>query len=290
MIIVNIHGRLGNQMFEYALYRCLERQGKDVYVDLSCNRQHDEMQGIVADIKYNLDIFNPVYKVADSKIVREWTEEGKRRNFFKRWKYRLFPGMCKCYEEKKTGIFDNNVFKIDDVYLSGYWQSEKYFSEIKDEVITMYKFPDNFSDYQKGILERIQKKYSVSVHVRRGDYLKHPEIYGNTDLDYYRKAMRYIEERKENIQFFMFTDDIAWVSNNFKVSNMIVVNKNYNLIQDNLDMALMTKCNANIVTNSSYSWWGAWLNLDNDKIVIAPKIWEKNSKTTDIWCRDWIKI
>lgn len=290
MIIISIKGRLGNQMFEYALYKCLQQQGKEVYVDLACNRQNDEQRGIFADIRYNLEIFQPNYKIADWKITQEWLRDRENRNLLRRWKYRVFPDTCKYYGEKKTGIFDYNVFKMDDVYLDGYWQSEKYFLDVKDEVQKLYQFPLIYSDYQKSILEKIYSKYAVSVHIRRGDYLQHPEIYGKTDLSYYQRAIQYIEERVEDVHFFVFTDDVVWAKQHFCESNITVVENETDLLVSNMDMALMAQCKDNIITNSSYSWWGAWLNSNHKKMVIAPRVWEVNNKMTDIWCDDWIKM
>lgn len=290
MIIISIQGRLGNQMFEYALYECLRYQGKEVYVDLACNRQHDEDKGIMTDVQYNLGIFQPQYEIADPRIVQEWLMDGVNRNFMKRWEYRFFINHCKYYQEKKPGCYDANVFRLEQVYLCGYWQSEKYFCNIAPQIRKIYQFPNSFSKYQKELLDKIKKTNSVSLHIRRGDYLQHPEIYGNTNLNYYAEAMQYLERRKENLHFFLFTDDILWAKKHFQSRNITIVERTENLIESNLDMALMSQCNYNIIANSSYSWWGAWLNQNPNKIVIAPKIWAKNSKMTDIWCDGWIKI
>lgn len=290
MVIVSLQGRLGNQMFEYALYKCLQSKGREVYLDLACNRQHDEQKGIIADIKYNLGIFQPDYQIADEEIVKEWLHDKENRNLWKRWEYRIFPERCSYYEEKKTGTLDRQVFRLDDVYLCGYWQSEKYFTDIKDEIRNIYEFPNLFTDYQRSVLDKVSKGNSVSVHIRRGDYLQCPEIYGTIDKKYYQDAMRYLEERIENLHFFFFTDDIVWAKQNYTGKNITIIEDNADLLSNNLDMALMAACSHNIIANSSFSWWGAWLNRNPRKTVIAPQRWEVGKKMPDIWAEGWIKI
>lgn len=290
MVIIGINGRLGNQMFCFALYQCMLKMKKDVFVDLACNRVNGE-QGICSDVKYNVEMFGLDYRIADEDIVMEMLEDGRDRNIWKRWEYRLAPSRCKFYEEKNQGTFDKRIFELDDVYLHGYWQTQKYFVKVADDIHRMYQFPDSFSDYQKRLLGEMADKYSVSVHIRRGDYLWRPDIYGTVNLEYYRNAMEYIQKRKENVHFYVFTDDIPWVKQNFKGNNITVVeNDSDDLLINNLDMALMAKCKDNIIANSSFSWWAAWLNMNKEKIVIAPRKWEVNKPTKDIWCKNWIKM
>ena len=290
MVIVSIKGRLGNQMFCMALYRSLMKSGRDVYVDLACDRDSGKQNGIISAARYNIDLFSCDYRVADSKIVSEMIQDGRNRNIWKRWEYRLFPSRCLYYEEQAQGIYNPLVFRLDNVYLTGYWQSEKYFASIDEDIRQMYRFPDIYSDYQRNMLENIRNTNSVSVHVRRGDYLLHPEIYGTVSLEYYRKAMRYIQERRENVSFYLFTDDIVWARENFKGKNIVIIEDNKDLLTGNLDMSLMAHCKDNIIANSSFSWWGAWLNDNPGKIVVAPEKWEKNKCMRDIRCEGWIKI
>ncbi len=290
MVIISINGRLGNQMFCFALYQCMLKMGKDVFVDLACDRENGE-QDICSDLKYNAGIFNLDYRIADKDVAIEMIKDGCERNIWKRWKYRLMPSRCKFYGEKKQGTFDKRVFELDDVYLHGYWQTEKYFAAIADEIRRIYRFPDLYSDDQRKMLDKITAKHSVSVHIRRGDYLKRPDIYGTVSLEYYKNAMEYIQKRKENVHFYMFTDDIPWVEQNFKGKNITIVkNESNDLLTRNLDMALMAECEDNIIANSSFSWWAAWLNHNQDRTIIAPKEWEVNKLTKDIWCNNWIKM
>lgn len=290
MVILSINGRLGNQMFGFALYQYLKDLGKDVFVDLVCNRSNGE-QGLWSDVKYNTALFNLNYRIADEDLVKDMLADGCDRNIWRRWQYRIIPSRCKYYAEKKQGTFDKKIYKLEDVYLHGYWQTEKYFVEAADEVRRMYRFPDLYTDYQKRILDEISMKYAVSVHIRRGDYLVHPDIYGTINLEYYKKAMEYVRQRRENVHFYVFTDDIPWTKENFMGNDITVIeNIGGDLLTNNLDMALMAECKDNIIANSSFSWWAAWLNNNQNKIVIAPRIWEANKATKDIWGKDWIRM
>ena len=271
MIIVNIQGRLGNQMFGIALYKQLLKMGKDVYVDLSYNRSRKKKERAAFAIEPNIGLFDFNYKVIDDETALEYLRDRENRTLIKRWEYRIFPQRCKCYEEKATAVYDKNVFRLDDVYLNGYWQSEKYFLDAADEVRKMYQFPDLFSDYQKRMLGKIEETESVSLHIRRGDYLNFPEIYGTVTLDYYKRAMAYLQERKENIHFYVFSNDVLWAKRNFVGDDITVIEENNELITSNLDMHLMKSCKDNIIANSSFSWWAAWLNSHEKKTIIAPK-------------------
>lgn len=276
MVVVSIKGRLGNQMFGFALYRQLLKMGKEVYVDFL----HEPL----------IDFFAFQYNVIDKETALEYLKDRDNRNIIKRWEYRIFPQRCLCYEEKATGVFDKNVLRLDEVYLNGYWQSERYFSDVTEEIRRMYRFPDLLTDYQQKMLDEIQSKQSVSMHIRRGDYLEHPELYGTITMEYYDRAMRYIQERKENVYFYIFTNDIPWAMQNFKRDNTFIIEDSGHADTGNLDMALMAACKDNIIANSSFSWWGAWLNRNQEKIVIAPKEWEVNRSTRDIWCKGWLKM
>ena len=109
-------------------------------------------------------------------------------------------------------------------------------------------------------------------------------------MDYYECAMKYIQERKENVYFYIFTNDIPWAEQHFRGENIFVVEDSGSPAIDNLDMALMSACKDNIIANSSFSWWGAWLNQHQEKIVVAPKAWEVNRSTGDIWCKGWLRM
>jgi hypothetical protein len=177
----------------------------------------------------------------------------------------------------------------DESYLEGFWQSEKYFSTIKEEILDIFYFDALFNDKFKLTIKQITNPESVALHVRRGDYLTNKN-HLVLDLEYYEKAIKYLTIKLKNPKIFIFTDDIDWCKLNLKI------NLPYHYIHGNKDweeLKLMTLCNHFIIANSTFSWWGAYLNKSLLKIVICPKIWfpESNYKNIeDIFIQNWIKI
>jgi hypothetical protein len=182
----------------------------------------------------------------------------------------------------------NELPKIDNnVLLYGYFQSEKYFSNIKDEIREM------FTNYQVKMDNKLnyifKNDVTCSVHVRRGDYLKHPNHHPTQNMSYYIEAM---DKMSKNTTFIVFSDDIDWCKENFASYN-----RNYIFMENNKDyedLYYMSKCNNNIICNSTFSWWGAWLNNSANKIVVAPKKWFGSALSThntdDLYCENWVKI
>lgn len=286
VIIVKFKGGLGNQMFQYALYKKLKKEGKRVKADLSHYSEEQESMPFVLEKVFPKIILER----ADKKETNYYTQKQNEMSFIKKgiaffnWKARYYTS------EKENGVFNKKVFSLRKGVVDGYWQSEKYFTDIKEELIDDFEFDIKdvkLQQYQQSIIPE-----AVSVHIRRGDYLKHPEIYGDIcDLDYYKRAMDYLCEKLVNPQFYFFSDDLEWVKSVFNGYNITIVNReNYVLYQDWYDMFLMSKCKCNIIANSSFSWWGAWLNRNDEKLVIAPKNWFQGEETPDIWCPEWKRM
>ena len=182
----------------------------------------------------------------------------------------------------------------DDIYLDGYWQSEKYFHEYANQIREYFTFRLPFSNKNAEIAERIAKANAVSLHVRRGDYANSPKTtatHGLCSLDYYRVAIDYVIAHVIQPHFFIFSDDIAWVKANLNIgSSAFFIDHNANQESYN-DMRLMSLCKHNIIANSSFSWWGAWLNQNAEKIVIAPKQWfSKSTDTSDLIPAGWVRL
>jgi len=178
-------------------------------------------------------------------------------------------------------------------YIYGDYQSERYFENIKDIIRKDFTLKNKISDKNKKILEKIQSTNSISIHLRGGDYIrgKKSDFHGTCSTEYYNKA---IEEMRSNVNspfFFIFTDDIDWAKSHiiFPESSVIVSNKDNKPYEE---LLLMSKCKHNIIANSTFSWWGAWLNSNVNKIVIAPRKWFNNSSinTEDIVPKSWIRI
>lgn len=177
---------------------------------------------------------------------------------------------------------------INDGTLSGFFQSEKYFKDYRNEILNLFEIDDvTYSDLVRKYGELINKD-TCSIHVRRGDYIGLSEYHQVLDMEYYINSVNRIGEEKH---YLIFSDDINWCQDNF---NFI---KNKTIIKNNLDyqdLYLMSLCKNNIIANSSFSWWGAWLNINNNKTVIIPKNWfgvrYSNHNTNDLYCDDWIKM
>ena len=196
------------------------------------------------------------------------------------------------YKEKEFN-FNPSIFNIAErnVYLEGYFQSENYFVKHEKQIRKDFEIISPLKEQTQQTIAYIQKVNSVSLHIRRGDYLQH--AMHNTDKsEYYKTAMSIIENKIENPVYFIFSDDIPWAKENFK-TNFDTIFIDFNDALTNFeDLKLMLSCQHNIIANSSFSWWGAWLNNYENKIVIAPKLWfnDDSMNTIDIIPESWIKI
>lgn len=174
-----------------------------------------------------------------------------------------------------------------NVALSGYFQSEKYFLDLKDSILNLFSYSN---EHKENVLKKhsFLNNNSCSIHVRRGDYVSLSNIHPIQSITYYMKAVRQMPE--ESV-FIIFSDDIDWCKNNFpNIPEKFIFIEN---ISDHESLLMMSLCKNNILSNSSFSWWGAWLNQNKDKKVIVPSKWFGNSvnhDTKDLYCKDWIKI
>ncbi len=267
MIIVRIVGGLGNQMFQYAYAKSLQQKGFDVQIDTSKFKTYKLHGGYQLD-KYNIDL-----KVAG--IIPTFLSLVKIKKNVK----------------EKNLLFNENLFNLKgNEFVKGYFQTEKYFKEIREILLEQFqksrKNTESTDIFSKQILGTT---HSCSLHVRRGDYVsnsKNHTIHGVCDLDYYNRAIEFILSKEKQTTFFIFSDDILWAKENLKIENAIFVDHK---CTPHEDIYLMSLCKNNITANSSFSWWGAWLNKNKEKIVISPKQWYV-SKKTNIICDDWIKL
>lgn len=284
MIIVKLQGRLGNQMFQYALARKLQKQGKEVYIDssiLKFDGNHNEL-GIFEGTNHIVE--------ADIQAVKELGD--CKKTFLAKVKRKLFG-------YKKTHILENGygyhpeVFDLDHVYLEGYWQTEKFFKDIEQVIREDFQFSTIVDPQNKEMLQKIETCQAVSMHIRRGDYLseKNAPMHGNICTKaYYDKAISYMKEKVENPIFFVFTDDAKWAGQEYgNTEEFVIVDINHG---DNSyrDMQLMSLCKHHIIANSSFSWWGAWLDANPEKIVVAPSKWFNLAETPDVWCEEWMRM
>lgn len=181
-----------------------------------------------------------------------------------------------------------------DCYLAGYWQSEKYFRGATADIRADFTFRIPPANRNAELAEQIGQMNAVSLHVRRGDYAKNPQTnatHGLCPVDYYRAAVQYVSERVERPNFFIFSDDIAWAKKHLEIGlSRQYVDHNHGAESYN-DMHLMSLCGHHIIANSSFSWWGAWLNPNPDKIVVAPMKWfANNNNIEDLLPQNWVSL
>jgi hypothetical protein len=251
MIISKILGGLGNQMYQYAIAKSIAVKNNDSFkLDVSGFESYSLHNG------YRLNLFNIDGDVATHEDIVSLKGHStvvhkvlKKLNIYK---------VDTFYREKEITLFDKEVFNYGDLYLDGYWQNELYFQDIRDILLTEFTLKDGISKSMISIQEQIENSESVSIHVRRGDYLNHP-------------------------------DDIQWCKDNFTFIDKCHFLEEGGTELD--DMTLMSKCSHNIIANSSFSWWGAWLNNKSNRIIIAPKKWMAINPNNYKWASsDWLEL
>ena len=305
MVILKMWGGLGNQMFIYALVKRLIKEGKTVKVDMEWFDLIDSHNG------YELErIFGISFPIANSSEVKKYADN--KIGLLNTLNSRVLKAKNqKVFQGHKSITYYQEVLGYDDVYLQGYWQSEKYFKSIETEIREIFKFAKT-SKIKEKIFMRIQENIressnTVSLHVRRGDYFSNKKggikallrqlLYGKVELggvcteEYYSNAVDFIENKTVNPHYYVFSDDIEWCKINLRLPEGRYTFVDINTRENSyLDMYLMSQCNHNIIANSSFSWWGAWLNSHDDKIVIAPDRWFKDGYSGDIIPEDWITV
>ena len=284
--IVKFNGGLGNQMFQYAFARALEAETNTKTVfDMSFFEKKYARP-------FELDIFN----VKVETIT----------NFWDKLKLKLIWKLRKKLNGKKIlGInfycephfeFDEKLFKLDkNTYIEGFFQGEKYFKDIEDIIRADFQFKNMPNEQNQVLIEKINATNSISLHIRRGDYVqkkRYQNVYATCSLDYYKRGVEYIAGMFENPTLFIFSDDIEWVKENLQLPYEGVYVSHNTGNRSYEDMRLMSLCKHNVIANSSFSWWGAWLNNNKEKVVIAPKKWFNDEKIvqTDVIPKDWVRI
>ena len=293
MIIIRLKGGLGNQAYQYAAAKSLAlRKNKKLYLDLSYLLM-DRLRDYCLDVFPNI---NETEIILTKEISKKLTRikkvflaaNGKPANKTSTY----------YYLEKKLQFTELDYIDEDIVYLDGYFQGEKYYLDIKDKILHDFYLPEKRESKNAQLLNDIKNTESISIHFRRGDYISDPQVRKDMDnictFDYYQKAINHIQSATaKRLHFFVFSDEIDWVKKNFIMPpkfNVIYV-ESYPEFGEATDMWLMSKCKHNIVANSTYSWWGAWLNTNKNKIVCAPSKWHIDRVSDDDLIPErWIKI
>lgn len=279
-------------MFQYAAGRALSlERGVPFCLDISGFSSYGLHHGFELQ-----RIFNCAAGIANEAVIRDilgWQSSSHIRRLLLRKEMASFRRK-ELVIEPQFNYWPGIKHVPNDCYLLGYWQSEKYFSQSASQIRADFTFRQSLEDQNEKLTQQIINVNAVSLHVRRGDYASNPKTtatHGLCTLDYYRHSIQYIAERVQQPNFFIFSDDIAWVRDNLNFpyqSQYVDCNsgkESYN------DMRLMSMCNHHIIANSSFSWWGAWLNPKLDKIVLAPKNWFANqADSSDLLPQSWVKL
>lgn len=309
MIIIQLSGGLGNQMFQYALFLQLKNLGKTVKIDDASGFAEDEQRDFALapfGVRYERPTREELIQMLDSSMF-----------FWSRVRRRLLGRKRKSYfEEDKR--YHPEIMTWDDIYLEGYWQTEKYFAASADLVrqtydtdrLLAYVAAERPAEGLEAYLARMESGESVSVHIRRGDYLlpAGQKLYGGIcTAAYYREAMRRMKRERPDCRFYLFTNDKAWIRERLAretaamggavsaedralAESVEIVELGGNGRSDYAEFALMSRCRHNILANSSFSWWASYLNRNADKIVLAPDRWLNGWDCEDIYRQDMRRV
>jgi hypothetical protein len=269
MIIVRLIGGLGNQFFQYAMGRRLaEKHKTTLKIDISPFEEYKLH-------KYSLWAFNIQEDIASKEEIKALT-----------------------YKKEKHFHFDSDVLdSSDDVYLEGYWQTEQYFKDIPEIIRQEFSVKTPLAGRDKELAKQTKSCDAVSLHIRRGDYV--PLTYGDQifdacDLGYYFESIRLLLSQVQDPHFFIFSDDPEWARDNLKLSHPTTLVDHNDASRNYEDLRLMGFCQHHIIANSSFSWWGAWLNPNPHKRVFAPKKWfndnVRNLDPKDIIPSLWVRL
>ncbi len=306
-IISKINNWLWNQLFQYAIWRKLS-------IKNSTNLELDAFDLIYDKLRtFELNKFNTKFTFLDKNIIpfyhlRLFLKNNFLKSLFEVIFFSIAYKFKNNFFKEKDKWFDDRINTLSNwVYLSGYWQSEKYFNDIKDILLNDITPKDDIWITNKNLIIEIEKSNSVSIHFRRTDYKLHitnlKSGLKTCNIDYYIRAINIIWEKVKSPVYYIFSDNIDEIKKEsifndkkdltFKDNKVYFVNNN---LWENsyIDLILMSKCKHNIIANSSFSWWGAWLNTNINKIVLAPKkrfsSEIKNERFLDIYCENRIKV
>jgi len=288
LIITSINGGLGNQLFQYAAGRTLAHLHQTELVldlswfDLRPNRNTPRRFELM-----NYPISGRLLDQSEKKVLRFYQGKILSRIHFLPRRWTIF--------REKSFHFDPKFFVLpNDVYLKGYWQSPLYFDAIRSILLDEFAPIHPPGPANEILINEMSATNSVSIHVRRGDYLSNPfaaKYHGVCSLEYYQEAIRLVGRSVEKPHFFVFSDDLEWAKSNIVFDHPVKFighNVGSNAFQD---IRLISICKHQIIANSSFSWWGAWLNKNQNKIVIAPKTWLLVQKdTSTLIPKEWIRL
>jgi len=291
LIIVKLIGGLGNQMFQYALGLHLAMNNNSTLkFDIRGFKEYKLRN-------YDLNRFNIQEHIATSKdLLGVFLPSDKSiYKIGKHLRVKLDGVQQIQYIKEQKSDFEPEIISLgDNIYLDGYWQSEKYFSDIENVIKKEFTVKTQPDPINASLIEEITDCESVSVHIRRGDYVSNPttnQVHGFLGLEYYQRALNVMLEKINDPHFFVFSDDPEWAEQNIRTDAPITYIK-HNGVKNYEDMRLMSTCKHHIIANSSFSWWGAWLASNENKIVIGPLKWFRDINYNDLdrMPESWLRI
>ncbi len=289
MITVKIIGGLGNQLFQYATARRLAYVHKTMLkLDTTAFASYSLHEYVLNHLRIHAEIISK----KELRKVRGFCAFPLVSFIFRK----MNLSRCGALVRERSLRFDPSVLELsDNVYLDGYWQSEKYFQDIREILLKELVVADALSGQNEAMAKTISASNAISIHVRRGDYVNNSQtnkIHGVLSLEYYRAAIKFFEDKYDDAHFFIFSDDPAWVGEHLQLLRPHTFVEHNGAKKNYEDMRLMSMCKHNIIANSSFSWWGAWLNQNPNKIVVAPKKWFGAPKMHEknLCPRDWVRI
>lgn len=279
MRFIKMTGGLGNQLFIYAFYLRMRHSFPGVRIDLSDMVHYHVHHGYELHRVFGL----PTTEFCINQAVKKVIE---------------FLFFRKIYERKQsidsTDWAFRKAYRTPFVYFKGFFQSERYFADIRDEVRRTFRFDLQRANAKSRSMAAIidADEHAVSIHIRRGDYLqpKHWALSGCVcQLPYYRHALAEMARRFPSAHYYVFSDDLQWVKENLPLAQAQFID--WNRGADSWqDMMLMSRCRHHIICNSTFSWWGAWLNPRSDKLVLVPERWFQGREAPHIYPEGWIRV
>ena len=254
MHIVEIRGGLGNQMFCYAF----GQNFADVLYDKS-------EYGVSEKRPLDLELYNIKAVYATKEQTAPYITRSKFPRFIRKW-FNI-PTYKNITREKQSTLYEPELLQVKDSYFKGYFQNENYFKHMRPKILHDLTLKKPLDEANAKLLDEIKQTNSVSIHVRRGDYFA--AGFPILGMEYYQKAIDYIAERVENPHFYVFSNDFDWVRENIKTGYAQTIVDINDESHGYYDLELMRNCKHNIIANSTFSWWGAWLNENPDKIVVS---------------------
>jgi len=285
-------------MFQYAFaYALAKKLGTKVILDMSWFEEVMK-DSTITTRTFELDVFNIDYEIATKDELEQVVISEHRskipRLLWKLFKIKKYAPNGNTFIQPNAYVFDKSLFNNSTyTFYDGFFQNENYFKEVREDLLKKFSSEIPLDEKNQMILDKIFETNSVSIHVRRGDYVtldSANKFHGTCPLEYYKSAIEYIAKRVPNPHFFLFSDDIGWVIENLELDYPFTV-VDFNQGKGWLDLNLMKNCKHNILANSSFSWWGAWLNENSAKVVVAPKKWNtKTFKKCSILPKAWAKL